>query len=366
MHPAFSVSMLQRGYRVPQSILQKMPSSYDSREAIMAITNIDFGLTPEALLSHYWKAPSPFPRGWQRAHVVSLCELLSMSWPCIGKAKIWSPLHFHSLDAVREPRMHTVHFQHIPAWQCRHRLTAIEMSEKHGYLYEIIIDENSLPQGLLEQRSVVLMCLQKGWPVLDKLGPRNRLLNDAESLFRLLSRTIRSFNFFPRTVYCLTMLMLFDLLWESPLHSFSMDLRVHRELIRSVCDVDGRSLRHAERQLQNNDGVLMIAVANTSGSIVDRFGSGTNEDFERVVSLAASVRSRLALHDSFVSVFLLGMSNSNSNGARANRCHLPRLDRGIETSIAFKKLISSFGGVPLRKELKSLRAASVNLRKLGF
>jgi hypothetical protein len=50
----------------------------------------------------------------------------------------------------------------------------------------------------------------------------------------------------------------------------------------------------------------------------------------------------------------------------ANRCLLPLLDRGLETSTAFKRKIVEYVDVPVGEELQSLRAASCGLEKFGF
>jgi len=66
-----------------------------------------------------------------------------------------------------------------------------------------------------------------------------------------------------------------------------------------------------------------------------------HRDFEQVVIFANTVRSRLEEHDTYAKVFLCGISVARPHEPPARRCHLPKLDGGIKTTVAFKKLAAS-------------------------
>lgn len=133
-------------------------------------------------------------------------------------------------------------------------------------------------------------------------------------------------------------------------------MRGDREFILSLCEIDGQSLSHAEPRFQNDDFVLTVAVANTARTIIDCFRSRSDEDIERVVSFSSRIYSRLEVHDTFMRVFVCGISASRPHEAPASRCKLPLLDRGIETSVAFKKSIARFAGIPVGAELACFKA----------
>eukprot|EP00529_Nitzschia_sp_RCC80_P007716 CAMPEP_0113447106 /NCGR_PEP_ID=MMETSP0014_2-20120614/4065_1 /TAXON_ID=2857 /ORGANISM="Nitzschia sp." /LENGTH=1261 /DNA_ID=CAMNT_0000338247 /DNA_START=522 /DNA_END=4307 /DNA_ORIENTATION=+ /assembly_acc=CAM_ASM_000159 len=78
------------------------------------------------------------------------------------------------------------------------------------------------------------------------------------------------------------------------------------------------------------------------------------------------VREKLDLHNGFMYNFLGGISciaRQEQRQPPAQRSQLPMLDRGADTSRAFKQLIAEFCGVPIGKELKQLRQAQVNLNR---
>jgi Domain of unknown function (DUF4116) len=85
---------------------------------------------------------------------------------------------------------------------------------------------------------------------------------------------------------------------------------------------------------------------------------------DTVVFLRAHLRQaqhELSVHDGFVKGLLCGMSVDA--GAE---CHLPMLERGAETSLAWKKLIAKYVGVPTGSKLRVLRRVAENLALLGF
>lgn len=76
-----------------------------------------------------------------------------------------------------------------------------------------------------------------------------------------------------------------------------------------------------------------------------------------VYDFKAEVKAKLALHNVFSSVVLPPISI-------ASDCSLALLNQGAATSIAHKKLIAEFLGVPSGKKLRQLRLASRNLDDL--
>lgn len=122
----------------------------------------------------------------------------------------------------------------------------------------------------------------------------------------------------------------------------SIRLRSEREFILSLVSDDGRMLRYMHRFLWDNDDILVAAVADSAGAIVDCFGSLSIVNFESVVAFASRVRSKLELHETFMREFLRGISVAAPHQPPALRCHLPRLDRGPETTIVFKKNIAEY------------------------
>lgn len=132
-------------------------------------------------------------------------------------------------------------------------------------------------------------------------------------------------------------------------------------------NINGRAVRHAAGWVWQDDGILTTAIANDTCTIVECFdGSRDDEDFETVVNFASRVRARLELYDTFVRVFLCGIAIIRPHQSPATRCSLPRLDKGFETTITFKKSIADYLGVPMKEELHPLRTASTNLHKLGY
>jgi len=84
------------------------------------------------------------------------------------------------------------------------------------------------------------------------------------------------------------------------------------------------------------------------------------------VPYSSRIRSKLALLDTFVEVYLCGISCHRPPAAPAKRCRSPMLDCGPDTSASFKKLIAEFAGIPVSGELHTLRAAASNLKRFGF
>ena len=78
-----------------------------------------------------------------------------------------------------------------------------------------------------------------------------------------------------------------------------------------------------------------------------------------------NVKGKMDLHKTFVNDFLRGIAIVTPHVPPPRRSHLPMLDRGVETSQAFKQLIAEYLGVPVGKKLTLLRTAWDNLESLG-
>merc|ERR1740117_1983644 len=94
--------------------------------------------------------------------------------------------------------------------------------------------------------------------------------------------------------------------------------------------------------------------------------------FLDIDQLKAKTIRKLELHDTFVLEFLRGIAIDSSSplsprrgprGPPALRSQLTMLDRGVETSEAFKRLIAEYLAVPLGKELTLIRKALVNINR---
>jgi hypothetical protein len=141
-------------------------------------------------------------------------------------------------------------------------------------------------------------------------------------------------------------------------------IRVHASLrgdesfLRQALALNGRVLRYAEPPLQRNYSLLTLAIATTP----DALWPGAPVTKEQVVN---HLEEKLQLHRVFVGDFLRGIAIHSSVGrqraAPSKRSALPLLDRGVETSQAFKRLIAEFLGIPLGRELERVRRAHANL-----
>jgi hypothetical protein len=135
-------------------------------------------------------------------------------------------------------------------------------------------------------------------------------------------------------------------------------LRGREAFMREAVALDGRVLRHAEPALQSNYSLLVRAIATTP----DALWTGAPVTRQQVID---HLNEKLQLHRVFVGDFLRGIAIHSSAGghrvAPSKRSALPLLDRGVETSQAFKRLIAEFLGVPLGRELERVRQAHANL-----
>ena len=86
-----------------------------------------------------------------------------------------------------------------------------------------------------------------------------------------------------------------------------------------------------------------------------------------LLELSLKIRLKLEIHDSFVWEFLRGMAAHDQHTLHpSRRCLLPRLDRGLETSIDFKRQIAEYLGAPVGEEYARLKGASLALERFGL
>lgn len=135
-------------------------------------------------------------------------------------------------------------------------------------------------------------------------------------------------------------------------------------LLSWIVAIYGRALRFAAAGLQRDYGLLTTAIASNSVTIAACFNIN---DIDFLVAYATRVRGKLDLYENvFVREFLRGISTSETRVAPAKRGNLEMLDRGLETTTVFKRLIAQFLGVPIGEELHLLRAASEALANYGL
>jgi hypothetical protein len=137
-----------------------------------------------------------------------------------------------------------------------------------------------------------------------------------------------------------------------------------RDFIIRALELDGRILRFAAPILRQELEIQVMAVANYNKNIP----TGTNASiqqylggFVHIPGLTQYIEERLQLHHTFCQFFLRGIAIPRPHRPPQLRSQLPMLDRGVETSEAFKRLIAEYLGVPLGQQLSLLRRAGTNL-----
>jgi len=95
---------------------------------------------------------------------------------------------------------------------------------------------------------------------------------------------------------------------------------------------------------------------------VERLNVWRGELLDYLVKVAEVVRQKLQTHDAFVKLVLCSASIPSTN----NPALFSLLEQSEETSLAIKKLIAAFAGVPLGPALGMLRRARKTLSLLGF
>ena len=84
-----------------------------------------------------------------------------------------------------------------------------------------------------------------------------------------------------------------------------------------------------------------------------------NEELSFLYRVQSEAKSKIARFESFMKGLLPGMSEH-----AGPNCHLRMLGKGMETSVALKKSIASYLGVPARKDLPMFQKTVDNLSNL--
>lgn len=186
------------------------------------------------------------------------------------------------------------------------------------------------------------------------------------------------------------------------LHKVGEAFLTDKQFVMKALELDGRCIKHVPAELITEFDVLTVAAANyytrydyeiaaaaavkkkkraqddssSTDSSTDEMltiaSMGRAFPFLDIYQLKAKIIRKLELHDTFVLEFLRGIAIDSSSspsprrgprGPPALRSQLTMLDRGVETSEAFKRLIAEYLAVPLGKELTSLRSALVNIKR---
>eukprot|EP00526_Cylindrotheca_closterium_P006687 CAMPEP_0113618328 /NCGR_PEP_ID=MMETSP0017_2-20120614/9274_1 /TAXON_ID=2856 /ORGANISM="Cylindrotheca closterium" /LENGTH=759 /DNA_ID=CAMNT_0000527821 /DNA_START=497 /DNA_END=2776 /DNA_ORIENTATION=- /assembly_acc=CAM_ASM_000147 len=134
-----------------------------------------------------------------------------------------------------------------------------------------------------------------------------------------------------------------------------------RQFMLRALKQDGRVIRFAHSDLIQDMDVLMSAVAyHPQPSTL----STTFAGIYNLEELKRHVETKLQLHSTFLLDFLRGIAISPQPNVAPNlRSQLPMLDRGVETSEAFKRLICDYLGVPIGQQLRLLRQAFANMKR---
>jgi hypothetical protein len=200
-----------------------------------------------------------------------------------------------------------------------------------------------IPEDLwANNRDVCLAWIQRGGRVLEAF---ERLLrSDAE-----LALEVAKYN------------------W-SEFHKIGDTFLSDRDFMLQALTRDGRVLRFAAPPLRQDFEILVMAVAH-------HYTNHAPSDHPHVPSVASTfagicnlqdleqqIQAQLQLHQTFLLDFLRGIAIVTPHIPPPRRSQLPMLDRGVETSQAFKRLISEYLGVPIGPRLKLLRLAYANLQ----
>jgi hypothetical protein len=133
-------------------------------------------------------------------------------------------------------------------------------------------------------------------------------------------------------------------------NSVAERLRQDSVFMTEAVDINGLVLRYASPELRRDLNLVVRAVASNRNSL------GPSIPIS-LAQVRTHVESKLDLHRSFLNDFLRGIAVSTPHLPPPIRSQLPLLDRGVETSQAFKQLVAQFLGVPVGAELTLLRRA---------
>jgi hypothetical protein len=164
----------------------------------------------------------------------------------------------------------------------------------------------------------------------------------------------------------------------------SRELRANKEFMMRVVERNGNLLREATGHLSHDFDLALTAFGSGPNDLASYYDVKNWTQLQFIADFARKVRSKIADHEGFVCL-LCGMSSAAAGRSPTREeeedddddkaseekkevsCHLLRtLCQGPETSLAYKKLVSDFLGVPTGRELRLLRQASVNLARWGY
>ena len=154
----------------------------------------------------------------------------------------------------------------------------------------------------------------------------------------------------------------------------SEKLTRNKEFMLKVVGINPNLIREASRKLSQDFEVALVAFGGGNGQkrafersrdLPGMFDISDGDDLEFLTNFAKEVRARLESHESFIRL-LCGMSTKRSPGEDEAPCPLRLLNQGGETCLAYRKLLAQYTGIPMGRELRQLRRASVNLAVWGF
>uniref|UniRef100_A0A7S3P3V4 DUF4116 domain-containing protein n=1 Tax=Amphora coffeiformis TaxID=265554 RepID=A0A7S3P3V4_9STRA len=137
--------------------------------------------------------------------------------------------------------------------------------------------------------------------------------------------------------------------------SVAENLRSDYNFMREAVEINGLVLRHAGSLLRHDLELVVRAVASNRNALCSLIPFS-------FAQVQQHVKGKLDLHRTFLTDFLRGIAISTPRLPPSMRSQLPLLDRGVETSQAFKQLIAEFLGVPVGAELVLLRRAMNKLQ----
>jgi len=157
----------------------------------------------------------------------------------------------------------------------------------------------------------------------------------------------------------------------SEFYKVETGLRGNKEFMLQALALDGRVLRFALSTLRQDFDIQVMAVANHNNNTtnnemvnINSIPCSINSTLGNIIdipTLSQRVREQLQLHQVFCQDFLRGIAIVTPHQPPQLRSQLPMLDRGVETSQAFKRLIAEYVGVPFGKQLALLRRAKAHL-----
>lgn len=154
----------------------------------------------------------------------------------------------------------------------------------------------------------------------------------------------------------------------SEFHKVGENLLSDRGFMLEALQQDGRVLRFAAPPLRQDFEILVMAIAhhytNHAPSDIPHVApvATTFAGICNLQELQKQIQTQLDLQKTFLCDFLRGVAICTPHIPPPRRSPLNMLDRGVETSQAFKELIAEYLGVPIGPRLKLLRKAHDNLK----